>query len=212
MPPRTSERRALSLPHHRSASPPRVVITGAGIVTALGIGWQRKRGRVSAPAAPRSARCRSSMSAASGSRLAAEVDLPAALPPTRLTAAPDRPAGPRQRDAAARRPRSLAAGRLGARRRSAAGAGHHRRRHVPRRGLFPPARCKRPTGTASSPPARCTTRRRPRPASSPTPWASAGRSPSSPTPAPPAPTPSATPGNSCGAARPSACLPAATTP
>ena len=60
--------------------------------------------------------------------------------------------------------------------------------------------CNRRADTAASPPAPCTTSRRPRAASWRTPSVSAARSRSSPTPAPPAPTPSAMPGNCFAAA------------
>jgi 3-oxoacyl-[acyl-carrier-protein] synthase II len=70
--------------HSAPCSPPRVVITGAGIVTALGIGWK-----------PNAEGFRAGKSAfrpishfdVSRQRVktAAEVDLPAALPPTRLS-------------------------------------------------------------------------------------------------------------------------------
>jgi 3-oxoacyl-[acyl-carrier-protein] synthase II len=66
------------------ATPPQVVITGAGIVTALGIGWQQN---TEGFRAGRTAFRPVSLFDVSRQRVktAAEVDLPAALPPTRLT-------------------------------------------------------------------------------------------------------------------------------
>ena len=72
-------------PHSKSSPQPiRVVITGAGIVTALGIGWHIN--------APRFREGRSAFRAVTlfdvsrqRAKLAAEVDLPAELPPTLLT-------------------------------------------------------------------------------------------------------------------------------
>ena len=72
----------LSLP---SAAPPRVVITGAGIVTALGIGWKPnaegfRAGKVAFRPVSQFDVSRQRV------KTAAEVDLPAVLPPTRLGA------------------------------------------------------------------------------------------------------------------------------
>ena len=66
-------------------APPRVVITGAGIITALGRGWKPN---AEGFRAGRTAFRPVSLFDVSRQRakLAAEVDLPAALPPTRLTA------------------------------------------------------------------------------------------------------------------------------
>ncbi|HVV72166.1 MAG TPA: beta-ketoacyl synthase N-terminal-like domain-containing protein, partial [Verrucomicrobiae bacterium] len=63
--------------------PPRVVITGAGIVTALGLGWRAngdgfRSGRVALRPVTRFDVSRQR------ARLAGEVDLPAGLPPNRL--------------------------------------------------------------------------------------------------------------------------------
>jgi 3-oxoacyl-[acyl-carrier-protein] synthase II len=65
--------------------PPRVVVTGAGIVTALGIGWRRNADGFRAG---RSAFRPVTLFDVSQqrSRIAAEADLPAELPPTRLAA------------------------------------------------------------------------------------------------------------------------------
>ncbi|HWW03006.1 MAG TPA: beta-ketoacyl-[acyl-carrier-protein] synthase family protein [Candidatus Acidoferrum sp.] len=77
------------------ARPPRVVITGAGIVTALGVGWRQNADGFRAG---RAAFRVVSLFDVSRQRVktAAEVDLPATLPPTRLgaraTARLDRPA------------------------------------------------------------------------------------------------------------------------
>jgi len=66
------------------ASPPRVVVTGAGIVTALGIGW---RANADGFRAGRTAFRPITLFDVSRHRvkMAAEVDLPAAMPLTRLT-------------------------------------------------------------------------------------------------------------------------------
>src|SRR5450759_3874857 len=66
------------------ATPPRVVITGAGIVTALGIGWKPN---AEGFRAGRTAFRQVSLFDVSRQRVkvAAEVDLPATLPPTRLS-------------------------------------------------------------------------------------------------------------------------------
>ena len=66
------------------ATPPRVVITGAGIVTALGLGWGKnaegfRTGRTAFRPVTLFDVSRQRV------RVAAEVDLPAVLPPTRLT-------------------------------------------------------------------------------------------------------------------------------
>jgi 3-oxoacyl-[acyl-carrier-protein] synthase II len=68
-----------------SQSPPRVVITGAGIITALGLGWKPN---AEGFRAGRTAFRPVSLFDVSRQRAknAAEVDLPAALPPTRLNA------------------------------------------------------------------------------------------------------------------------------
>ncbi len=68
-----------------SAAPPRVVITGAGIVTALGIGWKPnaegfRAGRVAFRPVSQFDVSRQRV------KTAAEVDLPSILPPTRLGA------------------------------------------------------------------------------------------------------------------------------
>jgi 3-oxoacyl-[acyl-carrier-protein] synthase II len=70
-------------PAPRLATPPRVVITGAGLVSPLGLGWKANA------AGFRAGRCASrpvSLFDVSRQRVkvAAEVDLPAELPPTRL--------------------------------------------------------------------------------------------------------------------------------
>jgi 3-oxoacyl-[acyl-carrier-protein] synthase II len=67
------------------SEPPRVVVTGAGIVTALGVGWTRnaegfRSGRQAFRPVTAFDAGRQRV------RQAAEVDLPAPLPPTRLTA------------------------------------------------------------------------------------------------------------------------------
>jgi 3-oxoacyl-[acyl-carrier-protein] synthase II len=70
-------------PRSQPASPPRVVITGAGIVTAQGIGWKpNAQGFRAGKTAFRPV----SLFDVSRQRVkvAAEVDLPAQLPPTRL--------------------------------------------------------------------------------------------------------------------------------
>jgi 3-oxoacyl-[acyl-carrier-protein] synthase II len=66
-------------------TPPRVVITGAGIVTALGLGW---KSNAEGFRTGRTAFCPVSLFDVSRQRAksAAEVDLPATLPPTRLNA------------------------------------------------------------------------------------------------------------------------------
>jgi 3-oxoacyl-[acyl-carrier-protein] synthase II len=66
------------------AIPPRVVVTGAGIVTALGIGWQAnaagfRAGRTAFRPVTQFDVSRQRV------KVAAEVDLPASLPPTRLS-------------------------------------------------------------------------------------------------------------------------------
>jgi 3-oxoacyl-[acyl-carrier-protein] synthase II len=68
-----------------SANPPRVVITGAGIVTALGIGWKPNAGgfRSGKVAVRPVSQFDVSRQRA---KIAAEVDLPASLPPTLLGA------------------------------------------------------------------------------------------------------------------------------
>jgi 3-oxoacyl-[acyl-carrier-protein] synthase II len=68
-----------------SAAPPRVVITGAGVVTALGIGWKPnaegfRAGKVAFRPVSQFDVSRQRV------KTAAEVDLPAVLPPTRLGA------------------------------------------------------------------------------------------------------------------------------
>jgi 3-oxoacyl-[acyl-carrier-protein] synthase II len=73
-------------PDNSAPSPaPRIVVTGAGIVTALGIGWERNAGGFREG---RAAFRHVSLFDVSRQRtkVAAEVDLPAALPPTRLSA------------------------------------------------------------------------------------------------------------------------------
>jgi len=71
-------------PRQSAQSPPRVVITGAGIVTALGLGWQAnadgfRAGRVAFRPVTLFDVSRQRV------KLAAEVDLPAELPKTRLS-------------------------------------------------------------------------------------------------------------------------------
>jgi len=72
-------------PFAKSANPPRIVITGAGIITALGIGWKPN---AEGFRAGKTAMRPITLFDASRQRVktAAEVDLPEALPPTRLTA------------------------------------------------------------------------------------------------------------------------------
>ncbi|MBI3191765.1 MAG: beta-ketoacyl-[acyl-carrier-protein] synthase family protein, partial [Pedosphaera parvula] len=71
-------------PRQSAQSPPRVVITGAGILTALGLGWQAnadgfRTGRVAFRPVTLFDVSRQRV------KLAAEVDLPAELPETRLS-------------------------------------------------------------------------------------------------------------------------------
>jgi 3-oxoacyl-[acyl-carrier-protein] synthase II len=72
-------------PFAYSTQRPRIVITGAGIVTALGVGWKRN---AEGFRAGKTAMRPVTLFDASRQRAktAAEVDLPEALPPTRLTA------------------------------------------------------------------------------------------------------------------------------
>lgn len=72
-------------PFSKSANPPRIVITGAGIFTALGMGWKPN---AEGFRAGKSAMRPITLFDASRQRVktAAEVDLPEAPPPTRLTA------------------------------------------------------------------------------------------------------------------------------
>ena len=69
---------------HRPSVPPRVVITGAGIVTALGLGWKPN---AEGFRAGRTAFRRVTLFDVSHHRVkvAAEVDVPATLPPSRLS-------------------------------------------------------------------------------------------------------------------------------
>ena len=72
-------------PIHRPADPPRVVVTGAGIVSALGIGWKSnaegfRLGRMTARPVTLFDVSRQRV------KMASEVDLPRALPVNRLTA------------------------------------------------------------------------------------------------------------------------------
>src|SRR5581483_9826517 len=71
-------------PSKKSSGPNRVVVTGAGIVTALGIGWEKNTDGFRAG---RAAFRPVTLFDVSGQRakIAAEIDLPAALPPTRLS-------------------------------------------------------------------------------------------------------------------------------
>lgn len=68
----------------RPAKPPRVVVTGAGLVTPLGIGWRVNADGFRAGRAAFGPVRRFDVSR-HRARTAAEVDLPAVLPPTRLT-------------------------------------------------------------------------------------------------------------------------------
>ena len=72
-------------PSKKTAGPNRVVITGAGIVTALGIGWGKN---VDGFRAGRQAFRPVTLFdvSAQRSKIAAEIDLPETLPPTRLSA------------------------------------------------------------------------------------------------------------------------------
>ena len=133
--------------------PPRVVITGAGIVSALGIGWRQN---AEGFRAGRTAFRPVSLFDVSRQRVrtAAEVALPPVLPATRLT--------PRE---VARLDRAGAMLLLAAHEAwvqsgwepaedTAPGPRHHRRWDVPGRSLLPHRGARRRTGIATNPPAR----------------------------------------------------------
>src|SRR5882762_7985773 len=84
-PPQPSQREFVLFPAPKSSSTPaRVVITGAGIVTALGLGWEPNADGFRAGRAAFRPVTLFDVSR-QRSRLAAEADLPTDLPPTRLS-------------------------------------------------------------------------------------------------------------------------------
>ncbi len=183
-------------PPPKPPQPRRVVVTGAGIITAFGAGWKiNAEGFRSGRTAFRPVtlfdvsrqRC----------KIAAEIDLPGNLPPNRLSRGRFATAAARLAPAPAGRAGSVDSIRLDAGRLCSVGPRHDQRRNVPRPGISSPsppiALLFQAPGVSASRIIWCSSRG----SIWPTPSASRQKSSPSPTPVPRGPTPSDTLGNWC---------------